>query len=246
MIFITTGKTKIRIHCVLAAPFPRSLNVTVAPCWWCCALQAAATRSGAASPEARRRSCSWTGVASWGIPRGTQAATRATRTWRTVMTAWPVCDHLSSSASSFTSETDRRGLQFFFMLEHSRSPNSVFMLFWKDCAVASFAYDAHFFSPSIFFFLSAILYSVSASLNPMTFLRSLLSHLFQCIWELTYSTIAFLYKSYLFIVVFRMEERGKMLYPLYYYWGTGELTHIILHWAVISYDLFSETCTIYM
>ncbi len=63
-----------------------------APCWWCCALQEAATRSEAVSLEARRRSFSWTGVASWETPRGTPAATRVTRTWRTVMTAWVACE----------------------------------------------------------------------------------------------------------------------------------------------------------
>lgn len=64
-----------------------------APCWWRCALQEAATQSEAVSPEAPRRSCSWTGAASRETPRGTPAATRVTRTWRTVMTAWVACEH---------------------------------------------------------------------------------------------------------------------------------------------------------
>lgn len=52
------------------------------------ALQEAATRSEAAvSLEALRRSCSWTDAASRETPRETPAATRVTRTWRTVMTA---------------------------------------------------------------------------------------------------------------------------------------------------------------
>ena len=64
-----------------------------APCWWRCALQEAATQSAAVSPEAPRRSCSWTGAASRETPRGTPAATRATRTWRMVMTAWVAGEH---------------------------------------------------------------------------------------------------------------------------------------------------------
>ena len=49
-------------------------------------LQAAVIRSAAAC-RAPRRSCSLRDGAWWETPRGTPAATRATRTWRMVMTA---------------------------------------------------------------------------------------------------------------------------------------------------------------
>lgn len=61
-----------------------------------CALQAAVILTKAVSLEARRRSCSWSGVTSRVILPETPAATRVTRTWRTVMTVWVDCERCSS------------------------------------------------------------------------------------------------------------------------------------------------------
>ena len=103
-----------------------------APCWWRCALQEAATQSEAVSPEAPRRSCSWTGAASRETPRGTPAATRATRTWRTVMTAWVACEHCPAPLPHPSLEKDSRGLQSFSMLEHSKPPKIQFSMLLPD------------------------------------------------------------------------------------------------------------------
>lgn len=53
--------------------------------WWLCALQETVIQREAANPEVHRRSFSIC-MASQETPRGIQAVTRVTRTWRTVMT----------------------------------------------------------------------------------------------------------------------------------------------------------------
>lgn len=73
-----TKKVKPIKHCYL----DREVS---APWWWLCALQEAAIQREAANQEAHRRSF-WMCTASRETPRGIQAVTRVTSTWRTVMT----------------------------------------------------------------------------------------------------------------------------------------------------------------
>lgn len=142
-----------------------------APCWPCCALQEAATQREAVSLEAHRRSCSWTDVASWETPRGTPAATRVTRTWRTVMTAWVACEHCPPLLPHPSLERlmwcsvllDARAFQAAKFCFHALLERLCYrhIYFWHSLLL--------FFSPSIFL---PTLSSVSASLN-QTVLQSL-------------------------------------------------------------------------
>lgn len=123
--------------------------------WWSCRdLQEAAIRREAAILGPRRRSCSWTGVASWETPHETQAAMRVMRTWRMVMTAWVAPKHYSLRlrhpslerrvflSPSWCSGITGHKLQF---------PCSL-----KDSAIITFTSGTIFF-PSILFFESYFL-----------------------------------------------------------------------------------------
>lgn len=92
--------------------------------WPSLLLQEAATRSAAASRWALRRSCCWTGAAWPETPPGTPAATRAPRTWRTVMTAWVARERCRSLLRPVLPHpfTPATRLQLLSTLQHSKPP----------------------------------------------------------------------------------------------------------------------------
>lgn len=178
-----------------------------APCRWCCGLQEAATQSAAVSQEAHRRSC-WRGGASLETPRGTLAAMRAARTWRTVMTAWVVCEHcpplLPSSASSLSRKT-----RVVFSPSWCSSIPSYQIQF--SCSSGKTLLSSHSLL-ALFLFISSIFFKSYFPLFLHHWLKLFCGHffcMFSAFWELTphfFTNIIFKWNNTRFYVIVRIQS----------------------------------------
>lgn len=195
-----------------------------APCWWRCALQEAATQSEAVSPEAPRRSCSWTGAASRETPRGTPAATRVTRTWRTVMTAWVACEHCPAPLPHPSLE--KRLVWSSVLSRCSSIPSRQNFSF--PCSPGQTLLSSHLLPGALFLFSP-----------PSIFFFKSFSHLF--LHHRTKLSLFCPLSAFESIACLSSQANWDNTHTVICYHGTRKLTRLVLNWAVTSKDFYSHT-----